>query len=47
MWLDKVRELKRTTNTTNKFLAEQTHRSERTMARFFAGEKEFGIDEVR
>lgn len=47
MWLDKLKTLKRETGTTNKYIAEQTHRSERTIARFFAGETALGIDEVR
>lgn len=47
MWLDKLKELKRDTNTTNKHIAEHIHRSERTVARFFSGETALGIDEVR
>ena len=47
MWLDKVKALKKETNTTNKYIAEKTHRSERTISRFFAGETELGVDDVR
>ena len=47
MWLDKLKALKKETGTTNKFIAEKTHRSERTIARFFSGETALGIDEVR
>ena len=47
MWLEKVRELKKSTGMTNKCIAEKTHRSERTVARFFAGETDFGIDGLR
>lgn len=47
MYLDKVRDLKKKTGLTNKYIAEKMHRSERTVARFFSGEKEIGIDELR
>ena len=47
MWLDKVRELRDKTGTTNKYIAEQTHRSERTIGRFFAGKTDLGIDFLR
>lgn len=47
MYLDKVRDLKKKTELTNKYIAEKMHRSERTVARFFSGEKEIGIDELR
>ena len=47
MWLDKVKELKKKTGTTSKYIAEKTHRSERTISRFFAGEATLGIDDVR
>lgn len=47
MWLDKVRELKKKTGTTNKFLAEKMHRSERTIGRYFSGEAEMHIDDLR
>lgn len=47
MWLDKLKALKRETNTTNKHIAEHIHRSERTVARFFSGETSLGIDDVR
>ena len=47
MWLQKVRELKKATGMTNKYSAESTHRPERTIARFFAGETDFGIDGLR
>lgn len=47
MWLDKVRDLRKKTGMTNKYLAEKMHRSERTIGRFFSGEKDLGIDELR
>ncbi len=47
MWLDKIRELKKKTGTTTKYIADKTHRSERTISRFLSGETDFGIDEVR
>ena len=47
MWLDKVRDLKKKSGLTNKYIGEKMHRSERTVARFFSGEKEIGIDELR
>lgn len=47
MWLDKVRDLKKQTNTPTKYIAEKTHRSERTVSRFFAGETDLGIDFLR
>ena len=47
MWLDKVRELKKQTGMTNKYIAEKTHRSERTISRFFSGETDLGIDALR
>ena len=47
MWLDKVRELRNKTGMTNKHIAEQTHRSERTIGRFFAGQTDLGIDFLR
>ena len=47
MWLDKVKALRKDTGMTNKYIAEHMHMSERTIARFFAGETSFGIDDVR
>ena len=47
MWLDKIRDLKKQTGTTTKYISEKMHKSERTIARFFNGETDFGIDEVR
>lgn len=47
MWLDKVRDLKKQTNTPTKYISEKTHRSERTVSRFFAGETDLGIDFLR
>lgn len=47
MWLDKLRELRKTSGKTNKYLAEQMHRSERTIGRFFSGEADLGIDELQ
>ena len=47
MWLDKLRELRKTSGNTNKYLAEQMHRSERTIGRFFSGEADLGIDELQ
>lgn len=47
MWLDKVRDLKEQTGTKTKYIAEKTHRSERTIRRFFAGETDLGIDALR
>lgn len=47
MWLDKLRDLKKKTGTTNKYLAEKMHRSERTIGRYFSGEADIGIDELR
>lgn len=46
MWLDKIKEMKEQTGTTKKSIAELLGRSERTIARFFAGETDLGIDEV-
>lgn len=47
MWLDKLRELRKMSGKTNKYLAEQMHRSERTIGRFFSGEADLGIDELQ
>jgi transcriptional regulator with XRE-family HTH domain len=47
MWLDKLRELRKKSGKTNKYLAEQMHRSERTIGRFFSGEADLGIDELQ
>lgn len=47
MWLDKLKELKKKSGTTNKYLAEKMHRSERTIGRFLAGEADLGIDELQ
>lgn len=47
MWLDKVKELQKKTGTTKKYLAENMHRSERTIARFLSGEADIGIDDLQ
>ena len=47
MWLEKIVELKKQTGTTTKYIADHLGRSERTVRRFFSGETNFGIDEVR
>lgn len=47
MWLDKLRELRKKSGKTNKYLAENLHRSERTIGRYFSGEADLGIDELQ
>ena len=47
MWLDKLRELRKKSGKTNKYLAEHMHRSERTIGRYFSGEADLGIDELQ
>lgn len=47
MWLKKIIELKKQTGTTTKYIADHIGRSERTVRRFFNGETDFGIDDVR
>ena len=47
MWLDKLRELRKQSGKTNKYLAEHMHRSERTIGRYFSGEADLGIDELQ
>lgn len=47
MWLDKLKELRKKSGVTNKYLAENMHRSERTIGRFFSGEADLGIDELQ
>lgn len=47
MWLDKLRELRKTSGITNKFIAEKMHKSERTIGRYFTGEADIRIDDLR
>lgn len=47
MWLDKLKELRKKSGVTNKYLAENMHRSERTIGRFFSGEADLGIDDLQ
>lgn len=47
MWLDNLRELRKKSGKTNKYLAENMHRSERTIGRFFSGEASIGMDELQ
>ena len=47
MWLEKIIELKKQTGTTTKYIADHIGKSERTVRRFFNGDSNFGIDDVR
>lgn len=47
MWLDKLNEMKKTTGTRTKFLAEQMHRSERTISRMLSGEASIDMNELQ
>ena len=47
MYLDKLRELKKSSDTRTKTLAEKMHKSERTIGRLLSGETEIGIDELK
>lgn len=47
MWRDKLNEMKKSTNTRTKFLAEQMHLSERTISRMLSGEASIDINELQ
>ena len=47
MWLDKLNNMKKTTGTKTKSLADQIHRSERTVSRMLAGEASIDMTELQ
>lgn len=47
MWLDNLNEMKKRTNTRTKALAEELHRSERTVGRMLSGETSIDMNELQ
>ena len=47
MWLDKLNEMKKTTNTRTKTLADAIHRSERTVGRMLSGESSIDMTDLQ
>lgn len=47
MWLDKLNEIKKATNTRTKTLADAIHRSERTVGRMLSGESSIDMTDLQ